>query len=468
VWTRGAACGHFAADFLLAKRRRRCKNYNVRREHELRHETAKNAEEKRRLKDKKGKYGKTCDGREAGGREVQAAPARTLSGSIWTGNFVLLCTASLALLVCAQVLLPTLPLYVIEIGGTERDVGFVMGAYTICATVMRTLANWLSDRYGRKRIVISALVIMLATTLLYRMADNVLAVGTVRGLHGLFYGLASTTMGVIVADSLPVARMAEGLGYYGLTATLSMGLAPMIGIWLVTDFGYSTLFVVVTSLAAMTLAAVLPVRSARARVPVEKTSLGDTVSNLLEKTALLPSVVMFLLSLVNGAMIYYIAIYAARLHIGNVGPFFAASSLFMVVSRPVSGRWADRGGSAQVILIGFLSLFVGMIAISLSHTMAMFLFAGAFVGVGYGFSMPTLQALAVRNAPAGRRGAATGTYYVSFDLGIGMGAVVWGFVAAASGYRTMYFTTLIPLALAAGIYYKFKTKMDSPNRDVRG
>ena len=33
--------------------------------------------------------------------------------------------------------------------------------------------------------------------------------------------------------------MAEGLGYYGLMATISMGLAPMIGIWLVTGFGYS-------------------------------------------------------------------------------------------------------------------------------------------------------------------------------------------------------------------------------------
>jgi MFS family permease len=398
-------------------------------------------------------YGRS---RKTDGRRGDGASARARSGPIWTGNFVLLCTASLTLLVCAQVLLPTLPLYVLKIGGTRRDVGFVMGAYSICATIMRAVSGWLSDRYGRKRIVVSALIVMLAVTVLYRRADSALFVGTIRGLHGLFYGLAGTSMGAIVADSLPVARMAEGLGYYGLMATLSMGLAPMIGIWLVTDFGYSTLFVFVTSLAAMTLLAALPVRSTRVPLPVQETSPGGILSNLLEKTALLPSAVMFLLSLINGAMIYYIALYAADLHIRNVGPFFAASSLFMVLSRPVSGRWADRGGSASVILIGFLSLLAGMIAIGLSRTMAGFILAGTLVGVGYGFSMPTLQAFAVRNAPAGRLGAATGTYYASFDMGIGLGAIVWGFVAAASGYQAMYFTTLIPLALAAAIYYKFR------------
>ncbi len=389
-------------------------------------------------------------------------PAGPGSVSIWTGNFALLCLASLSLLVCAQVLLPTLPLYVLKIGGTQRDVGFVMGAYTIGATIMRALAGWLSDQYGRKRVMISGLVMMAAVTVVYRAADNVLFVGTIRSLHGLFYGLAGTSMGAIVADNLPAARMAEGLGYFGLMATLSMGLAPMIGIWLVSSFSYPVLFDVVTSMAIMTLLAALPVRSPLVRIPAHDRSIGGTLSNLLEKKALLPSAVMFLLSLVNGSMVYYIALYAVDLRIGNIGPFFAVSSLFTIISRPVSGRWADQGHAVAVILIGFLSLCVGMIGVGLSRTMAGFLPAGALVGLGFGFSMPTLQALAVRHVAPERRGAATGTYYASFDLGIGMGAMVWGFVAAASGYRIMYFSTLIPLALAAAVYYLFKDRMGSP------
>jgi MFS family permease len=156
-----------------------------------------------------------------------------------------------------------------------------------------------------------------------------------------------------------------------------------------------------------------------------------------------------------------ITLYAANLGIGNVSLFFAANSLFMAISRPLSGRWADRGGSTAVILIGLLSLFAGMIAISLSHGIVGLLLAGALVGFCSGFSMPTLQALAVRDVPADRRGAATGTYFVAFDMGFGVGAVVWGLVVQASGYRGMYLTTLVPLTLAGAIYFWLEGRMPS-------
>jgi len=278
-------------------------------------------------------------------------------------------------------------------------------------------------------------------------------------LHGLFYGLAGTSMGAIVADNLPAPRMAEGLGYFGLMATLSMGLAPMIGIWLVNGFSYPALFHVVSAMAIATLLAALPVRGARVEAAARNRCSGGTLSNLIEKKALLPSAVMFLLSLINGSMVYYIALYAVDLHIRNIGPFFAVSALFTIISRPVSGRWADRGHAVAVILVGFLALSVGIIAVGLSHTMAGFLPAGALVGLGFGFSMPTLQALAVRHVPAGRRGAATGTYYASFDMGIGVGAIVWGFAASAWGYQTMYLATLVPLVLALAVYCAFKARM---------
>jgi MFS family permease len=396
-----------------------------------------------------------------GRQEGDGRPAVGFSGSVWTRNFVLLCFANLSLLLGVQLLLPTLPLYLLKIGGTQRDVGFVMGAYTIGAMSMRAVAGWLSDRYGRKKVMISGLAMMAAVSVLYWKADHVSYVTIVRAFHGIAFGLASTAVGAIVADSLPVARMAEGIGYFGLTAPLSMGVAPIIGLWLVNRFSYTTLFVAVGAMTLLTLLLSLPVRSARVHVSPPNSSMAETLANLVEKAALLPSVVIFFLSLISSAVMYFIAIYAASLGIGNVGLFFAASSLFMVVSRPVSGQWADRGGSAAVILIGFVCLSAGMIAIDLSHSIVGFLLAGALVGSGSGFSMPTLQALAVRRVPVDRRGAATGTYYAAFDMGFGVGAITWGLVAEALGYRTMYLTTLIPLALAGAIYYRFEVRMAS-------
>jgi MFS family permease len=297
--------------------------------------------------------------------------------SIWTRNFVLLCFANLSLLLGVQLLLPTLPLYLLKIGGTQRDVGFVMGAYTIGAMFMRAVSGWLSDRYGRKNVMISGLAMMAAVSVLYWGADDVSYVTVVRAFHGIAFGLASTAVGAIVADSLPVARMAEGIGYFGLTAPLSMGVAPIIGLWLVNRFSYPALFIAVGAMTMLTLLLSLPVRSARVHLSVSGSSIAETLSNLVEKAALLPSIIIFFLSLINSAVMYFIATFAANLDIGNVGLFFAASSLFMVISRPISGQWADRGGSTAVIFIGFVCLSAGMIAIGLSRTIVGFLLAGA-------------------------------------------------------------------------------------------
>ena len=135
-----------------------------------------------------------------------------------------------------------------------------------------------------------------------------------------------------MADNLPAARMAEGLGYFGLMATLSMGLAPMIGIWLVSSFSYPVLFDVVTSMAVMTLLAALPVRSARVRSSRStQVHPGGILSNLAGKYGPPPvggDVSSFPDQRRNDLLHCPLR---SRLHIGNVGPFFAASSLFMVV-----------------------------------------------------------------------------------------------------------------------------------------
>jgi MFS family permease len=176
---------------------------------------------------------------------------------------------------------------------------------------------------------------------------------------------------------------------------------------------------------------------------------------MLERSSLLPSGMIFFLSLVYGSVLSFIALYASERGIANIGLFFTAMALAMFVSRSISGRWVDRGAINMVLFTGHLTLLIGMVIVGFSHIIIHFLFAGAFIGIGFGVSLPTLQALAVRHAPVHRRGAATATFFASLDLGIGLGAILWGYVAAATSYQIMYFITLIPVFVAGGMYIKF-------------
>lgn len=379
---------------------------------------------------------------------------------IWTVRFISLCMANLALFMSMHILSPLLPLYLVEIGGSERDVGFVMSAYSIGAIIMRPLAGLWVDRTGRKKVLTLGMALALLVTSFYALAADVTLIMLVRGFHGLAFGIVSTALATIVADSLPPARLSEGIGYFGLTTSFSLALAPLVGFWLLGASGFRILFIGVIVLTAMAFCCSMLVR-----VPViplassKSKSVKEILGGLLEKRALPASAVVFFLAMVHGSVLTYIALYATQLGLDNIGFFFTANAITTLISRPVAGRWADRGRNDLVLCLGMLALIIAMIIIVLSHTITGFLLAGILIGFGFGFCTPTLQALAVRHVPANRRGAATGTFFVAFDLGIGLGTIIWGFVAEAAGYQLMYFFTLIPLSVAAAIYYIFRTKM---------
>ena len=174
--------------------------------------------------------------------DSQTKTGQHSANTIWTKNFTLLCLANIALFMSMQVLLPTLPVYLFLLGGSHQEVGYAMGAFTICSMLMRPFAGYLVDSWGRKRIITLGLCLVLAVTTLYRLATLPILIIITRGLHGLAFGLVGTAVGTLVADSLPMSRLSEGMGYFGLTTSLSMTVAPIIGFWLADTYGYSMLF----------------------------------------------------------------------------------------------------------------------------------------------------------------------------------------------------------------------------------
>lgn len=380
--------------------------------------------------------------------------------TIWTRDFSSLCTANLALFMSAHMITPTLPVYLLHIGGSRRDVGYVMAAYTVGAMVMRPVAGALVDRWGRKKTTVVALLLTVIATTLYRFAGDVPLLTAVRCFHGLAFGMVGTAIGTMVIDILPVGRFSEGIGYFGLTSSFSMAITPMIAFWLIHHYGFPILFLAVVILTMLSLSSSLLVQSRHDHAG-DAPEIGlpgpprSILTGLMEKAALPASGVMFFISVVFGAVMSFIALYAAEQGITNIGPFFTALALVMLVTRPLSGRWADRGGADKILLAAHLAVFFGLVTVGLSHTMGGFILTGALLGTGFGFFIPTLQALAVRYVPVNRRGAATGTYMISIDLGIGLGTILWGHVAETAGYRAMFFANLIPLALAGLIFYLF-------------
>ena len=95
---------------------------------------------------------------------------------------------------------------------------------------------------------------------------------------------------------------------------------------------------------------------------------------------------------------------------------------------------------------------------------ALFLLAGAFVGIGYGSLNTSLQALAIQATTPARSSYATATYFTMFDVGIALGSYVLGIVAMHSGYKMVYLGSALLALIVLVLYVVVKRSIRKPSQ----
>ncbi|WP_236006260.1 MFS transporter [Paradesulfitobacterium ferrireducens] len=369
---------------------------------------------------------------------------------LWTKDFILITLANFFIFLGFQMLLPVLPVYATKLGGTDASAGLVVGVFTLSAVLMRPIAGRLLDQHGRKGVYLSGLVLFLLSVIAYHWVPTVLILLVLRFIHGFGWGAASTASGTIASDIIPKARLGEGMGFFGLTNSLSMALAPALGLSIMKWSGFDTVFIISTTAVIMTILLAFPIK-----YHTPDRGASPQKSNMFEKAALLPGVVILFVTMTYGSVVAFIALYADSRGVQNIGLFFTVYAIALMVSRPAFGRLADRKGYSAAIIPGMLGVLATMLILYFSASLSAFLAAAVIYGLGFGAVQPSLQAMAVRTVPPFRRGSANATFMVGFDLGIGLGSMIWGAVAELTGYQAIYLWAMVPAGIAILLYVGF-------------
>lgn len=387
--------------------------------------------------------------------ETQTQPVQ----SLWTRDFILISLSNLFLFYGFQMLLPTLPVYIAEHGGSETAVGMVIGIFTIFSLIARPLAGAMLERAGKKRLLAVGLLICLLAIGGYYWMATVAAVLLARCVHGIGWGIATTTSGTIATDVIPAARRGEGIGYFGLASTLAMALAPVTGISLMKGpSGFSGLFAVAVlcTAIALALAAVVRLRSASHPTAAKHPAVSFR-SQLVERQALFPSLLGLLVGVTYGSIVSFITLFGKEAGIENVGLFFTTNAVCLFLVRLVAGRIFDRRGHFWVLLPGGIAALVGLLLLSYAQSVPGIMLAAVFYGGGFGAVQPSLQAWIMNKVPPDRRGPANATYYSAFDLGIGGGAMILGPIAGLTSYALMYrFSALLMIVYIAAYLWSIR------------
>ncbi|WP_235001513.1 MFS transporter [Halobacillus sp. Marseille-P3879] len=353
------------------------------------------------------------------------------SKQLWTWPFIFLVAANLFTFMSFQMLLPNLPPYIESIGGSKLEIGLVTTMFSVAAILIRPFIGYLLMTSTRKILVLIGAVSLLAMTLLYPITQIVVFVLVIRFAHGIAWGWSTTANGTAAVDLVPRKRVGEGMGYFGLSITIGMIMAPSFGIYLFQNYSFDLLIwisaglgIIAIGLFALT-SFITPASVYENRQTKPRFSF---FGSLLEKKSGYPALVTFLTTFGYGSIVTYIVIFGVEQGLDGVFLFYFFNALLATVSRPITGKYFDKNGPWKLIIICSAISFAAMWVLALADSNVDLMIAGALFGAGYGSMMPAFQAWVISKTTVARSGIANGMFYSSIDLGIGLSALVLGFI----------------------------------------
>lgn len=356
--------------------------------------------------------------------------------SIFSRSFVLIFFASLLMFTAFYILLPTLPVFLTKnLDMDEGKTGIILAVYTLAALLIRPFTGYMIDRYGRRLFYIASVLLFALVFAGYPLAGIFAWMLMVRFIHGLVWGVATTTGSTLIVDIVPAARRGEGIGFYGLAMTIPMAIGPLAGLQLTQNNNYTMMFLIAGLLALAGFVLTLLIKYPA--VPYNgKTSFS--FRNLLESTSLPVTLNLLLVNISYGGLVSFISIYALKTGIGYTGIFFIVFAFGITLARIYMGKIFDRHGPKALVITGILFLAAGHSLLGLIISTPGFMIAGFIIGLGSGIVFPAFQAMVNNIVPPRRRGAANSTLFSGLDLGIGLGMLITGFLAHMIGLPHTY------------------------------
>jgi MFS family permease len=137
----------------------------------------------------------------------------------------------------------------------------------------------------------------------------------------------------------------------------------------------------------------------------------------------------------------------------------------VLLTRPFSGRFADRVGYVRVFLVSIVTMTVGQALLAWSGTREFQMASALFFGLGLGTAYPAYAAWVINKVGPERRGAAFGSILAGFDTGIGTGSMVMGMLVQRYGFRAAFGVSAALSALAVPYFLWCRGRVFSGDDD---
>jgi MFS family permease len=354
-----------------------------------------------------------------------------------------------------MIMVPLLPYLAQHYGASGLIVGTILTTSGVAGVIAAPVWGSVSDKLGRKRIVLIAQVVSLIGYVLLALSHSLAMIFVARAIAGFGSGGIGVTQSYI-ADVTAEEDRDHAYALFGAVFGVGIVLGPVLGGGLIR-FGFAAPFAAAALIELVTIALTLRFLPEPPRRGAAQASLREASAFVVGDPAIRSLVVrhtLFIFAVTSFFAVF--SLYLQReLQVGpqlSSGLLAGAGFVGGIALVALVGPLARRFGDAVVAQAGFVCLIVAYVGLAFIRQLAFFGVALGLWAIGAASVEPTLTALLSRAAPARERGAILGFNDAASNLALIVAPVVGGAVIDLNPHGVGILpAAAIALAFAIGV-----------------
>lgn len=380
------------------------------------------------------------------------------------------------------VIMPILPFYAESMGATATHLGLLFAAYSIVQFFFAPFWGQMSDRMGRKPMILLGLIGFSLSFVLFGLANSLAMLFVARILGGVLSAATLPTVMAYIADTTDVKSRGGGMGVLGAAMGMGITFGPVIGGYLgEINAALPFYFSAALALAVAVFAAfMLPeTRSKAAQFAARQTPnhRRGPLGNLTAVWAALLGpigfilILAFLASFASANLEGTFALFSEA-HLGfgesQMGLLFGVMGVIMALTQAfLVGRLINSWGEQRMIQIGLISSAIGYICLLFTYDLLSVAVVMGIMGVGNAALRPAVNSLASKRSSADQQGAVMGIVNSYNSLGRIFGPILGGFIFDVLGYQWPYIVGGVLFCLIWGLsIFLFNRNQQTDDRTV--
>lgn len=348
-----------------------------------------------------------------------------------------------------------LPIYLKSIGINDLQIGLILGALGITSLIVRPITGVLTDKYGRKKIIIIGIVIFIIGVIATTVTSSALLLFIARSFQAIGYVAYTTAATTLIGDFTKDDNSGTSMAIYGAAANVAMTFIPLLINYLLKFVSFKTSFYYSILLAFLGGVVILFIPETLKRNSSKLFNYNQLRSL---KSLVYPIFTAITFGIGFGAFFQFIPLLTDDKGFGSTGSIFLVFGITIIITRVLFKTIISRINRKRIILSSMVVISIGLLLFAIAKVLILALIASTFISISCGLLHPLLLKIHLEQISSENKGLASAAFYFGFDIGIGMGAWILSPILFHLGISGLYIAgAILSIIGLIPAYQIFKT-----------